>query len=170
MTSVVATLAHLIEATRARRSLFLIAVAGILSLGLAAFLAVQGRAPSGLSAAEPPGNVARQLLRDESTTSCFSEIVLDYYLPPTLAVADQLPEGDQWLTEGSIYGYVGDLERAAEDLGGILTGRAGDRAWIKANDAGGPIVLQYSAVTTPKGRTLWILNSSDRPQDETLCK
>jgi hypothetical protein len=85
-------------------------------------------------------------------------------------VADQLPEGDRWIAEGSIHGYAGNLERAAEDLGGILTGRAGDRAWIKANDAGGPVVLQYNAVTTPKGRTLWILNSSDRPQDEALCK
>ena len=153
----------MLATARASRLRIAIGISLILAVCLTVVLATRG------PAAGPAGALSQEWLRDEGTSTCYETAIVDYYLPPTLEMADSLPEGDRWLNEGSLRAYVGNVESAAVDLDEPVISRAGTDAWITGKDARGPVLYRYQAVTTPKGRTVWLMVSEERPQSEAAC-
>jgi hypothetical protein len=146
----------------------LIMAIGVATIAAAAFaLTRTGTAPT---AAGDPRTIAEAWLRSESEATCFEAPTVDYYLPPTIAKADELPGVDRWLEPGTDWGYVGDINRATFGLERANVARAANEAWVMGYDDGGAMIVRYQSVTTPKGRSLWYKAGWERPMAAEACR
>lgn len=124
--------------------------------------------PLGVARGEPQGaSLAREALREMSASTCFQEAVIDGVAP--VGEADAIAETNRFLGKGA-YAFVGDLDVLVAALGGRLSAQAGNEAWMIVEEPNGPVLVHYASLTTPKGRTLWILAGKERALADEACK
>lgn len=151
---------------RGRRIALAVVLAGV--VGVAAVL-LAATAPDGtisVFAADNPRAAAQDWLRQNGGSNCSEKPIVEYYFPRLLAAADQRSSADQWLNPGSDTAFVGDFAKATFSLSGASMARGGAEAWVMGTDNAGPFIAEYSQMTTPKGRTVWVKTSWERP---TAC-
>jgi hypothetical protein len=142
-------------------------IVGVAAAGTAAVLLL-ATSPPGIVQGGPHGaSVAREALREMSVSGCFQEAIIDGVAP--VDEADAMAEADQFLDMGA-YAFVGDVNVLATALGGRLSAQEGNEAWVIVDEPNGPVLAHYASLTTPKGRTLWLLAGKEWAQPDEACK